>query len=1243
MVLPEMALRAGKTVRVLFPPDDRPKFFERKHLLDAEAEKYKKQLAAIDVKAFSLDDLWACLEDHDWLQQRSPVWFIDLYRYLKKKGSDDAVAEAKAGIILLDDGRVIAPGDCQPVFYLKEDEDDFSTLFAQNDVLPRVAFLHADMKYLLFQEAELLRWAERVFGFGPFSLDDYIQMQLLPWLEDEIDAITVDAYLKIFAFIVSHWEKLDTETKNELKEGFPLLLENDQILFRQALRDRQLATPQALDPELGWQIVLPDAEDRAHLAVLSDRYLVGCSEENTALVGKILKAFGAVTAPDMAVKLFRRERYGCWDLREEYADALFMDYLEAVYCSDSLQESNNDGYRLQTWLPPEWLIRGEGFADKVPALLAYLQGNVSSWSTSRWDTRDTQKKWKALLQWFYRGDYKDYPDSCLLFYLKKHAWIETTKGYRRPGEVFVRNHATERLMGDRVPYLIADWDDGLIENLGIRTELTGDTVVDYLQELSRDEQVDFSLVVRLYEYLEFEHAVDASRFASHSLIYVPARNQWFTSEEVVWDDAHEVLGDSYAWLSSDYEETKGLKQFFVESLEIPEQVEAEQYARAWVGLAQKGMGREKIQQVLAKIFPVILAWIKAHDDHDDWPDWFHEFSAQVKVWTQAGQIAEPTEVFVRDSEPLAKLFRNQVDFVWKPERYTHSDLEALYQVLQVPYLSEAVSVRLDGECVPMEQDGEPVFSDASRELFCGMLRNDDPERFQDLLDDDRLKSLITAREATVETLSLVYELEEYGLETRVDSQRIFFHAGEGQIYIVQTADIEDAREELAEQIARFVWKDRGFRNKIDTIEKILETSTAEKAKKLKEKRDWSLPSDFRAKLKDWLGGTEDEDENHSETQPDEKNGATAQDTTGVSSAARSGSDQAQTDQTELNKPHGEDEGSKDRPVSERSNTGKGNQRGTDRRSPVSSGRSGFNDSGTHNSKPYSGQGEKTSSSRSGSGHGAPASGGSVPRSRSNHLSTQIQKRNQSRLISYVQPPDHQDDASQRHHQQRKKQLGDLAEQWVAELEASAGFEVRRMPENHPGYDLERIDRKTGEVAYIEVKATEAEWGGTGVGITPVQYRFLQAKEKQAWLYVVENAHDPAARRLYRLQDPVNHIQRYFFDHGWRSVAEDAEVASGSAVPSHSLVDELKALTDENGGGIIDYCEQNQLPLPEIGYELITEAGEVAEELELAWPDHFLGLYTDEPVESISEWTIMSLDEIANAPDRLHTLLVAEAS
>ncbi len=138
-----------------------------------------------------------------------------------------------------------------------------------------------------------------------------------------------------------------------------------------------------------------------------------------------------------------------------------------------------------------------------------------------------------------------------------------------------------------------------------------------------------------------------------------------------------------------------------------------------------------------------------------------------------------------------------------------------------------------------------------------------------------------------------------------------------------------------------------------------------------------------------------------------------------------------------------------------------------------------------------------------------------------------------RFISYVAvEPDEKEPDPDTIDSQQRKDLEEAAISYILRVEP----QLRRMPDNNPGFDLFEPDEQGQPRRWVEVKAmTEGLWDRP-VGMTYKQFSCAQQHGKAFWLYVVELAGTPEARIL-RIQDPAGKARTFTFDEGWREVAE----------------------------------------------------------------------------------------------------------
>lgn len=123
--------------------------------------------------------------------------------------------------------------------------------------------------------------------------------------------------------------------------------------------------------------------------------------------------------------------------------------------------------------------------------------------------------------------------------------------------------------------------------------------------------------------------------------------------------------------------------------------------------------------------------------------------------------------------------------------------------------------------------------------------------------------------------------------------------------------------------------------------------------------------------------------------------------------------------------------------------------------------------------------------------------------------------------------------------ERQSQQNEVDEAGIAaviKFEREQGRTTEVMEHNHPGYDIKSKDDSQKVLRYIEVKSLRGEWSSLGVGLSDRQFNTGQSLNEMYWLYVVEFALRPD-RRITRIQNPAQRVSQFFYDDGWRDVAE----------------------------------------------------------------------------------------------------------
>jgi hypothetical protein len=173
------------------------------------------------------------------------------------------------------------------------------------------------------------------------------------------------------------------------------------------------------------------------------------------------------------------------------------------------------------------------------------------------------------------------------------------------------------------------------------------------------------------------------------------------------------------------------------------------------------------------------------------------------------------------------------------------------------------------------------------------------------------------------------------------------------------------------------------------------------------------------------------------------------------------------------------------------------------------------------------------------GTAASADDGSIKRpSNADHTTGAATRGEQSKLRSYVrhkrgETGDGQDEGRE---SERRNAIDAAGVRRAIDSELECGRFPTEMPHAHPGYDIESKDKAGHIVRYIEVKSTGVAWDAQGVALSDVQFDRARSLGDAYWLYVVDRALDGAAV-IHRIQNPAQRVGQYFFDGGWRGVAE----------------------------------------------------------------------------------------------------------
>lgn len=1116
-VAPTQARLAPETFRSLLDDDQPlPQQLHATPLVAPELEQFAKQLRAIGVKSLEPAEVRACLQEREWLENRSAEWFYRLYVYLHEEGwrvpsQHDARSLRDLPIIPVQDGRLAVVG--VETVYLPAPEaqrivQEHAALLGKLDV----SFMDADLYRLLEDQPETLTWVKQNLA-KPWTPQNYCR-DLVGAIAQNNEHLSADQLVEATRIVRDLVEQVSDAQPQNLCRGLPLLLDDDR---RTTIEQGAMVTPANLDPQTGWQEVFPDPEDRTGLRILSDRYLDGCVDE--AERARWRAFFKALELTDTPVPKWEQN----WDGRstsENIVPSDIPDFLRDQIVKTSL--TSTSGYRLVDIRPPHWLKTLEATGD-VSIFMPARAGALIRW-LKRWIDNDRIQEACSLKYCYYT--WKSFPlESDFQRLLRTVPWFPTTKGFRRPGEAFLDTPEVREIFGATIPYVDQEIDRKLAEWLGIRLSATTEEVLKYLEELSKQQAdaVDAVLVERIYSFLlerwRDGTSEDASRFAQNTLIRVghPAP-RWARSVDCIWADRAGVFGAEFAYLERDY--PPHLKDFFVKHLGVKPDVDDELYARAWLNLQQAASpDPARVEAALERIFPVLR---RAAANDEGALEWWRSFLSEARVWTQSDRFVAPAEAYIPDDGELRKrLEKAGAEFVWRPEKDSFANNEALYRALGVRRLTEATICTLEnvGETRITPPGEERYLHSVFKQAICCYLWSRNSEEFRRLKAEGLLEAILSAREMRVERLELQYRL---GQVRAADANALAYFDRAGRaLYLSDTADEPDLEIEIPFQLARAMSSTGRPNDEVKNLLASMLGKTDQHVHKRVEREGWRLPAEERVWMEALLSDYLNPAQPPADLSTDEVTTPAAHEDGQEHAAAGAPTAEMKVPLAALHPAPAPSLAPRPAPAPPASPDGQDRPRtapGSDRR----------DGSDLHESPLPTGSDAQTGG-RSPS-HPAPSLSGDGDYDARPRRSVRVEREEPRQRPSPVIDPD------------KRRAIEQAGIEAVIQYEREHGRTPHRLATNHRGYDIESFEAhaRDGDPPdrCIEVKATEGEWTDWGVALTPAEMETARMRSATSYLYVVEYALDDERRRIYVVASPADKITEYRFGRWWRKAADE---------------------------------------------------------------------------------------------------------
>ena len=697
-----------------------------------------------------------CLQHRPWLSQRPLEWFVRCYDYLRTLVIDGNLAQRlRECPIVPIEGRRLSCDAEQPIYLAASKEDRTFLQSVPPMISTPVAFLRPAFKSLVEERGALTEWMQKVLGVYTFSQHNYC-VDIMNRLKKDYTSIDVLAIVAGTRFLARFCD----ETASITDRDIPLVLRDDSRWLLSTLKNTpaiaHVVTPEAMDPTLGWQHVFDTEQDKSHLAVLSNRY----TEDKTVEVERdILRRFflrlGITETPLPRLHLVSASRTS---EQSEYERQWFADHTMSgrrVKRPWRIAARHPGCPDLSTGKPRKTSnARQERLQRGCGARPTQRRGHARHGPKPVSSTSIIQREWKTRESEFLRD-------------LKAAAWLPTTAGPAIPKNVFVKDPNIEMVLGQTVPYMAEELPPWAIDLLGIRKTVTPHDLLGVLQTQAEAGARNAELAFKVYGFLAQSGGGRALRqaFSEKPLIHLPEHPQrWFRSGEVVWSERSETFGDAFAYLESVYPH---LREFFVEDLGIQRDVDAESFANRWVALSMAPHADPAaIERPMTQIFQALLPDCQRVRSGATEPVWWGKFAGDVRFWCQDKSFKKPHEAYVADDGEMRRLFaKEDVAFVWRPEKASYADIEDLYRTLGAPFLSESVHI----ECLdtsPGTQGAQPQFlTAAAKAQILAWVENSLNKEQRERLDRGGvLTALAGTREERVKNLRLRFRLESLSVE-----------------------------------------------------------------------------------------------------------------------------------------------------------------------------------------------------------------------------------------------------------------------------------------------------------------------------------------------------------------------------------------------------------------------------------------------------------------------------------------------
>ncbi len=800
-------------------------------------------LQAIGINTITSNDIKTYIGDIEWISSIGFEGLITLYQFLvsrKKQYEEFDLRQYK--IVPIKEKKKIRYS-CytdQPI-YFEATKSDRDVLSEKPDCIKApIRFLDNRFYDLLIEKKDIQEWMTVTLCVFPFSIGEYA-VAVSEWFKANHKDLDDEQFVDVSNYILDHVAK-DIDLAD-----FPVLLSTGKrILISIGKKTHStLVTPAGLDPETGWKAIFITEADSQHLQVLSDLYL-----RDDSKTPRIIELTRATKYPPLTRKFLNPMHYGWngWIESEEYSDEEKRLLAEA--------QSRSATSRLYEIYVSK-VIKPSSLIDSISKETALA---LLNWLNGRYRTANQPSIHSELsneIGWYNYSQYTRSAESGMFTFLRKEAWLPTTKGLQRPSHVFVRKPGVYDVLGDAVPYLEKEINPNVFEFLGIRDELTSKEIFSYLLDLSQSGQGSIDLASRVYKALSIleidNDAKDQLLSANCIAVEEIGGVKWVTAGLCIWNDRSILFADQFYYLSKLYPK---LRDFFVDKLGVALDVGDEHFCALWQDLQiNDDLETEYIESKLTMLYDTLRPLFDSTSSGHS--DWWQSFLKEAKLWSIRKRFVTSTSIYIPDDGNLKDIFGEEwVDYLWYPKGSSHSQWRSLHSAFKVRSLKDSVSITLKDVEDSVNVNPAGYLTRSAKTLILVWLREKHPERFQLLVDKGIVNEFVRTTEYRSDKLIISYELDGRVVEASSDA---FMDLSNGKAYYVATA----CKPAIAAEICRALSVNEHDEDLESWIKGVLGSDEADLQAELKQK-NWQITDEISQLLSEDQDSSDSTDENSSE-------------------------------------------------------------------------------------------------------------------------------------------------------------------------------------------------------------------------------------------------------------------------------------------------------------------------------------------------------------------------------------------